>query len=215
MKKVIFILFVILGSCKEAKHTDEKDITYYNTEAIQEKNEREYLVKLKEFRDKDSGGIEPVLIPYFYDDQYYSNHNFIIDSLNYIYYFYQPRAYIPLYCGTGLDQGPFPAPFIKLYPKDIIDIPADDFETFFKSKVMDSQKTEERMYIYISSQKDSFQSAEVNQIFKKLEGDKKNRRIICRRTTQQENIVLQYKKSGEPYNPDTIKWNPDLTAILK
>lgn len=145
----------------------------------------------------------------------YSNHNFIIDSLNHIYYFYQSRAYMPVYCGTGLDQDPFPAPFINLYPKDIIHIPADDFETFFKSKVMDSLKPEELMYIYIGSQKDSFQSAEVNQIFKKLEGDEKNRRIICRRTTQQENIVLQYKKSGKPYNPDTIKWNPDLTDVPK
>lgn len=122
---------------------------------------------------------------------------------------------MPVYCGTGLDQDPFPAPFINLYPKDIIHIPADDFETFFKSKVMDSLKPEELMYIYIGSQKDSFQSAEVNQIFKKLEGDEKNRRIICRRTTQQENIVLQYKKSGKPYNPDTIKWNPDLTDVPK
>lgn len=70
MKKVIFILFVILGSCKEVKHTDEKDITYYTTEAIKEKNEKEYQVKLKEFHDKDSGSTEPVLIPYIYDDQY-------------------------------------------------------------------------------------------------------------------------------------------------
>lgn len=215
MKKIIFILFVVLGGCKEAKHTDEKDITYYTTEAIKEKNKREYQVKLKEFCDKDSGSTEPVLIPYIYDDQYYSNHNFIIDSLNRIYYFYQPRAYIPVYCGTGLDQGPFPASFISLYPKDIIDIPADDFETFFKSKVMDSLKPEEQMYIYIGSQKDSFQSAEVNQIFKKLEGNEKNRRIICRRTTQQENIVLEYKKSGKPYNPDTIKWNPELINVPK
>lgn len=205
MKKVLLILFVILGGCNEAKHTDEKDIIYYTAEAIKEKNEKEYQAKLKEFRDKDSDSIEPVLIPYIYDDQYYSNHNFIIDSLNHIYYFYQLRAYMPVYCGTGLDQGPFPAPFINLSPKDIIDIPADDFETFFKSKVMDSLKPEERIYIYIGSQKDSFQSAEVNQIFKILEDDEKNRRIICRRTTQQENIVLQYKKSGEPYNLDTIK----------
>lgn len=215
MKKVILILFVILGSCKEEKCSDEKDITYYTTEAIKEKNEKEYHVKLKEFSEKDLGGTEPVLIPYIYDNQYYSNHNFIIDSLNHVYYFYQPRAYMPVYCGTGLDQGPFPAPFIKLYPKDIIDIPANDFETFFKSKVMDSLKPEERMYIYIGSQKDSFQSAEVNQIFKKLESDEKNRRIICRRTTQQENIVLEYKKSCKPYNPDTIKWNPELTNVPK
>ncbi|MUV03906.1 hypothetical protein GN157_09325 [Flavobacterium rakeshii] len=215
MKVIYIVLLFFFISCKENKPTETDKTTYYTTEAIKEKNEKEYQVKLKEFDDKDSGSTEPVLIPYIYDDQYYSNHNFIIDSLNHIYYFYQSRAYMPVYCGTGLDQGPYPAPFINLYPKDIIDIPVDDFETFFKSKVMDSLKPEERMYIYIGSQKDSFQSAEVNQIFKKLEGDEKNRRIICRRTTEEENIVLQYKKSGKPYNPDTIKWNPDLTDVPK
>ncbi|WP_417356287.1 hypothetical protein [Flavobacterium sp.] len=214
MKKIIFILFVILGSCKEAKHTDEKDITYYTTEAIQEKNEREYLVKLKEFRDKDSGGIEPVLIPYFYDDQFYSNHNFIIDSLNNIYYHYRLESYISVICATGLAEGPFPAPYIQLQPERIIDV-TDNIETFLKSRVMDSIKNEEETYIFIGSQKDSFQSPAVDQLFLNFNPDYRNRFILCRRTTEEENIVLQYKKSGEPYNPDTIKWNPDLTAIPK
>ncbi|MFL9838760.1 hypothetical protein ABS768_14720 [Flavobacterium sp. ST-75] len=214
MKKIIFILFVILGSCKEAKHTDEKDVTYYTTEAIQEKNEREYLVKLKEFRDKDSGGIEPVLIPYFYDDQFYSNHNFIIDSLNNIYYHYRLESYISVICATGLAEGPFPAPYIQLQPERIIDV-TDNIETFLKSRVMDSIKNEEETYIFIGSQKDSFQSPAIDKLFLNFNPDYRNRFILCRRTTEEENIVLQYKKSGEPYNPDTIKWNPDLTAIQK
>src|SRR5690606_1517984 len=114
MKKLLFIGALLIISCKESNTPVDDSHTYYTTEILREKRETEYKLKLKKFLKKDSNVTEPVLVPYIYDDQYYSNDNFIVDSLNQIYYFYYPNTYQPDFCGTGLDKGPFPAPLIKI-----------------------------------------------------------------------------------------------------
>ena len=215
MKKLLIIGVLLIISCKDSNTPIDNGKMYYTVEALREKRENEYKIQLKEFYEKDSTGNKPLLIPYFYDDQYYSNHNFIIDSLNHIYYFYYPLAYLPNFCGTGLDQEPFPAPLIKIYPEDIINVTDGDFETFFKLRVLDSINTDELTIIYISSQKDSFKSPQVDKIFNQIETHKNNFRIIFRKITEEENNVLQYKKSNKPYHPELIKWDTRKTTFNK
>ncbi|WP_417352678.1 hypothetical protein [Flavobacterium alkalisoli] len=212
MKKLLFIGVLLIISCKESNSPVDNGTMYYTTEGLRIKRENDYKQQLREFREKDSTYTEPALVPYFYDDQFYSNHNFIIDSLNHIYYHYWPESYTSVICATGLAEGPFPAPYIQLQPEKIIDV-TDNIEAFLKSRVMDSIKNEEETFIFIGSQKDSFQSPAIDKLFLNFNPDYRDRFILCRRTTEEENIALEYKKSNKPYDPDKIKWDSTRTDI--
>ncbi|RYJ42519.1 hypothetical protein [Flavobacterium beibuense] len=213
MKKLLFIGVLFIISCKESTAPVDNSTMYYTIEAQRQLYEIEYKKNAKKLHEKDSSADIIPTIPLIYDNQYYSNYNFIIDSLNHIYYFYHSRAYEPVFCGTGMEFGPFPAPYIKLYPKDIIHIPDSDFETFFRSRVMDSIKPKESILIYIGSQKDSFKSPQIDKLYNIFNTDHYYRAIVCRKTTEQEDVLLQYKKSGKYYNPDEIKWDSTKTDI--
>ena len=192
MKKGM-LLFAILAfiSCKK----QDKGIPFYTMEARKEKN-------------ISSNDILPPPPPFFLEN-YYSKHNIVIDSLGDLYYFKHKK--IAWVCGTGYDSDTtYPAMFISLSPKDLTLIPKNEIDNFLRLNITDSLKPDDKMYIMVGSARDSFYSPELSKIA--LTIDKyKDGRIIIRKTTQEEEIVLDYKKKKLPYNPNLINWDSTRT----
>lgn len=168
----------------------------------------------KERREKfvlsDSSAELPPPPPPLFFESYYSKHNIVIDSLGCLYYFmHKDRGGV---CGTGFDHDSiYPASFISLSPKDLILIPKNGIDKFIWSNITDSLKLDSPVYVMVGSARDSFYSPELSKIALAIEN--KSGHIILRRTTQEEEVVLDHKKKGIPYNPKLIIWNPEKTVF--
>ncbi|KFF16228.1 hypothetical protein [Flavobacterium hydatis] len=134
----------------------------------------------------------------------YGTNTFIIDTDSKIYYF--QRNSIGMICGTETaDTIPH---FINLQPKDLIEIPNKNIYDFIKL----NYKDDFRNVTFIASKTDTLNSKAFFDLRKTLESSIKGRDFyLIRRTTQEEDTVLKYKKNNEYYYSDKIRW--DKTKI--
>jgi hypothetical protein len=135
----------------------------------------------------------------------YGTNTFIIDSDSTIYYFKQGD--VGHICGNS-EKGDTIPYFIDLQPKDLIQIPANSISNFIKLNYKDHF----RNMTFIASKSDTLKTKVYFDLVKALKLSLKDRDIyFMRRTTQEEDTVLKYKKNNEPYNSKDIKW--DLERI--
>ncbi len=139
---------------------------------------------------------------------YYFPSNFIIDTGGHIY-FYQQSIQNGWLCGTGInwDTPPY---FIDLKPKDIIEVPSDNLERFIKANIQYLDNYNRKFAV--ASTVDTITSVGLAKIFKVFQDTANHIKWRFRRTTQEENVVLEYKKKQERYDYEEIKW--DSTKIL-
>ena len=133
--------------------------------------------------------------------------NFIIDTSGEVY-FYERRQY-GWFCGTGFDWNT-PPEFIDLKPKDIVHVPTNSITDFIKLNVLSLDSNDRR--VAIASVKDTIQSIGLSELFTMCNEDSNKIGWIFRKTTQEENTVLKFKKLNQRYYPEDIKW--DSTKIL-
>jgi hypothetical protein len=138
---------------------------------------------------------------------YYLNCNFIIDSSGEVFFYGQP--YYSFTCVTGLDWDT-PPKFINLKPENIVHLPVKGLTDFIQLNVL-SLGFRQRL-IAVASVKDTIQSAGLSKIFAACNNNANEIRWLFRKTTQEENIVLKFKKLNLKYYPEDIKW--DSTNIL-
>jgi hypothetical protein len=131
----------------------------------------------------------------------YGTNTFIIDTNSKIYYF-QRNDNIGFICGTETaDTIPH---FINLQPKDLIEIPNKNIYDFIKL----NYKDDIRNITFIASKSDTLNSKSFFDLRKTLESFTKGRDFYhIRRTTQEEDTVLKYKKDNIYYNSEDIKWD--------
>jgi hypothetical protein len=130
----------------------------------------------------------------------YGTNTFIIDSDSKIYYF--QRNDLGFICGTETaDTIPH---FINLQPKDLIEIPNKNIYDFIKL----NYKDDIRNITFIASKTDTLKSKTFFDLRKSLESSIKGRDFYhIRRTTQEEDTVLKYKKNNIYYDSEDIKWD--------
>lgn len=133
---------------------------------------------------------------------FYSENNLIIDKDNFVYYY--QRRFIPIFCDYGMENDTLPH-FLNLQPKDLVRIPKDVVEKIITENVMSKEK--KKQILVIGSQKDTIKDLEFLKFLHQL----KVPIYLVRRTTQEEDTVLYYKKIDKYYNSDEIKW--DKTKI--
>jgi hypothetical protein len=63
---------------------------------------------------------------------------------------------------------------------------------------------------YYASQSDTIKNTAFFNLNKELNDSKSRTIYIVRKTTEEENIVLQYKQNGLPYHPEDIKWSKEF-----
>ncbi|WP_163397934.1 hypothetical protein [Flavobacterium fluviatile] len=144
----------------------------------------------------------------------YGTNTFIIDTDSKIYYF--QRNKIGRICINGrFDTIPY---FIDLQPKDLIEIPNNAISDFVKL----NYKDDFRNLTFISSKLDTLKSENYFVLVKAIESSlKENDFYFIRRTTQEEDTVLKYKKNNISYYSEEIKWDknritfPFIKPILK
>ncbi len=136
----------------------------------------------------------------------YGSNNFIIDKDTNLFYFQQPSFFI---CGTGAENDTVPR-LMEFKKEDFIQIPRNSIREFVQLNLKDG----ERNFTHIASQIDTLNFDlffDLIHAVNKPKIQKDSDSFIIRRTTQEEDTIIEYKKSGKSYYHSNIKW--DTTRI--
>lgn len=133
---------------------------------------------------------------------FYCHNQILIDKKGNLF-FYQIE-YIPRICGTTIETDTIPY-LLNLEPIDLIKLPPSNVNDFLSLNILSKEKNKQRLII--ASQNDTIKNTSILNFANKLEAYK------IRRTTQEEDTVLKYKKRNEYYNYEDIKWNEDRITL--
>ncbi|AWH85530.1 hypothetical protein HYN59_10590 [Flavobacterium album] len=189
MRHLIILFLFAIVSCQ-----NKEDI-------IVARDLQEYCIKANSESDPSIPMLEPL---------YYSHINFLIDENGSMYYY---MLNIPhgASCGYGKTSTvDFRPEFKRITPDQINYINKNHFNAIFRENV----KTQfgGRSFV-LASISDTFYSPEWSTLINSIDRDKKSRwAYTIRKMTQEEQVVLSYKKSGKKYDPETIAW--DTTKII-
>ena len=134
---------------------------------------------------------------------FYSYNNLIIDQKG-DFYFYQ-KEYTPWHCIPS-EKDTIPD-FFNIKPIEIIKVPNNSIVDFIKQNV--TNRNEMKRMLVIASQNDTIKN---NALLFYL-NENPLRSFSTRRTTQEEDTVLKYKKNNEFYNYEDIKWNQNRIIL--
>lgn len=137
---------------------------------------------------------------------YYFPSNFIVDTEGEIF-FYQQQIKLN---DDEVRNWNTPPQFINLNPNDIVQVPVNSIEEFIKLNILNKDSL--KRYVSIASEKDTINSIGLSKIIAICKDKKYSIRWKFRIATQEETIVLNYKKQKQNYYPEKVKW--DTTKIL-
>ena len=140
---------------------------------------------------------------------YYFPSNFIFDTSGQIFFYQREEG--RWFCGTGVEWNT-PPEFIDLKPRDIIQIPLDNIETFIDLNILNRDSS--ARYVAIASTADTIKSAGLSKVITIFKNKSNKIRWKFRKVTQEETVVLDYKKRQAHYYPDEIKWDSTKTRFL-
>lgn len=185
----IFIGFVI---CLLLLNCDKKE------QKIVEKNIA-YIISQEKNRQIINGStISQPPIPGFL---VYGTNTFIVDSDSKLYYF--KRGDVGHICGNWSKDDTIPY-YINLQPKDLIEIPNNSISEFVKLNYKDNF----RNLTFIASKLDTIKTKNYFDLIKAIKSSLKEKDMyFIRRTTQEEDTVLKFKKNKYKYNSNDIKWD--------
>ena len=183
MKKTIIICLTFFAACTQL--SKGKEFTFIVSSFRKPINSKEVVPPLM-----------PVYAPF----------NFIVDTGGQVYY-YQLQLGKPK-CASGNDDY-LTAPFIRLQPENIVQVPQSNLEDFIKSNILFLDK--DYKYISIASFLDTVKSSSLKELITIFSDTTYKITYSIRRTTQEEQIVLDYKKRVIYYDPNSVVW--DSTRI--
>ncbi|KAF2327059.1 MAG: hypothetical protein REI96_03175 [Flavobacterium nitrogenifigens] len=134
---------------------------------------------------------------------FYSYNNIIIDQKG-NFYFYQ-RESTPWHCIPS-EKDTIPD-FFDIKPIEITKIPNNTITDFIKQNV--TSKNEMKRILIIASQNDTIKDKTLISYLNENE----LRAFCIRRTTQEEDTVLKYKKNNEYYSYKNIKWDQNRIIL--
>jgi len=172
---LMFCLFFY--SCKKRENQQE------NTSYVISVEKRKLLNELK----KKKTPLPPA--------GFYSYNNIIIDQKG-DFYFYQ-KEYTPWHCIPF--EGDTIPDFLNINPIEIIKIPNSSIIDFINQNV--SNKDEMHRRLIVASQKDTIKNTAILSFL----NQNSLRYFGIRKTTQEEDTVLKYKKNNQYYNSESIK----------
>ena len=191
MKRIVIGIIV----CLLFANCNKKDISKRYSYIISYEDK-----KLQNYYDSLQRNSNRVALPP--NKAFYGESQLIIDK-NGDLFFYQ-KEYIRILCNYGSENDTLPH-FLDLHPKDIVKIPESSLNDFLSENILSKEK--DRQVLIIASQKDTIK----NIAFLVFLNDNKIPTYIIRRTTQEEDTVLEYKKNNKYYNSENIRW--DKTRI--
>jgi hypothetical protein len=193
MKKILagFLICLFMLSCSKKEDNQKKITTYViSYENQKHKNYSDSLLR------NNSNLIE---IP---KRGIYGESQLVIDKKGNLY-FYQ-NAYVMRMCGTRDENDTLPH-FLDLKPKDFVQIPENSLGDFISKNILTKEKN--RRILIIASQCDTIK----NISFLNFLSNNQLNAYYIRKTTQEEDTVLQYKIGDKYYDFEYVKW--DKTKI--
>lgn len=184
MKNVLVLMIVSLFlGCVKKREVESQKLYIISEE------DRMYNEKLK--KEKVSFPFIPVGVS--------GESNLIIDKYSNVFY-YQRNKKPALLCDYGRENDTIPL-FLDLQPKDLIKIPKDYIGEFINENLKDKEK--KKQILIMASQMDTIKDKQFLKFLKNIQIPI----YIIRRTTQEEDTVLNYKKKNTFYDPKEIKWD--------
>ncbi|ULQ57133.1 hypothetical protein KJS94_02840 [Flavihumibacter rivuli] len=147
----------------------------------------------------------PPLSPY----AYYGCFNFIFDSTGAIYFYqhFYDRDKKPIRVIDFDSNAPI---FINLNPDKIISIPADGVKSFVEQNVLKADAAFRS--VTVIGLTDTIKSKSLIPLMNILTDTLNDIAYLVRKTTFEENVVLDYKRKQKFYYPDKVNW--DSTKVL-
>ena len=187
------ICLLVLNCTRKANNTVVKNKPYIIS--YEDKKLQKYLDSLK----NNKGKIVP---PPSTKGFFYGESQLIIDQKGDFYYY--QKEYIQIFCSYESEKDTVPH-FLGLKPKDILKISKKHLNDFIIENIL--KKLERRQILIIASQNDTIK----NDYFLNFLKSNIIKTYHIRKTTQEEDTVLKYKKNNESYYFENIKW--DKTKI--
>lgn len=104
--------------------------------------------------------------------------------------------------------------YIGLRPEYLITVESKDFVSFLKNNNdifgIFPNKEDVRNVFYIASETDTIKNAALLDLYESLNKEKSHSSWRLRLTTEEENIILKFKRSGEEYDPELINWSSNF-----
>ncbi|WP_433834925.1 hypothetical protein [Flavobacterium anhuiense] len=185
------ICFFLLNCIKKEEKVIEKNKSYI----ISYENK-----KFKKYSDSLQKNSDRVIFSSI--KGFYCQNQLLIDKKGNLF-FYQIE-YIPRICSSsrGVESIPY---LSNIVPIDLIQIPQSSLNDFLSLNILSKKKNEQRLII--ASQNDTIKNMSIFSFINKLEAYK------IRRTTQEEDTILKYKKNNEFYNYEDIKWDQNRITL--
>lgn len=153
-----------------------------------------------------SAKVPPPLTPH--NLKWYSDVVFILDSSK-VYAYQTERTH------TGLSNDvDFEYPnYIGLNPEYLLTIDSENFVSFLENNndifgIFPDNSVQP--IIYLASQTDTVKNIALTKLWEKLKDSKSRTIFSVRRTTEEENIVLSYKKNNKELLPERVKWSSNF-----
>jgi hypothetical protein len=151
----------------------------------------------------------PPLNPY----KWYSDVVFIFDSHNKVYIYQTEKEFHP-------DNNPkfsldveYPN-FINLKPEHLITFESKDFINFIKNNddIFGLKPNENNpfRFLYMASETDTIKNEALYDFTNLISKPRSRISYILRRTTEEENIVLKYKRNLKEFAPENISWSKNF-----
>jgi hypothetical protein len=132
----------------------------------------------------------------------YAPFNFILDTSGQVYY-YQLQFGKPK-CASVNDDDLTP-PFIGLKPENIVQVSQSNLADFVSNNILYPKK--DYKYVSIACLVDTVKSNALKKLIDIFKDRTHKTTYSIRRITQEERIVLDYKKRQIHYDPDSIAWD--------
>lgn len=179
---ILFIVLFSVASCTKKEASKEELKPYIISE-----KEREIKAKTRE------GNFLPP------PKGYYGEFQLVIDARdNFHCYQREDQSYV---WNCVIDKNDTLPEFLNIQPKDLLHLNSKNITEIINENVM--SKPKKRQILVIASQKDTIQNTSLINYLKTT----KIPIYIIRRTTQEEDTVLHYKKENKYYFPEDIKWD--------
>jgi hypothetical protein len=189
-----FIICLLLSNCtKKVNKSVVKNKPYIISNEIK---------KLQKYTDSLKDNKSKIVPPPSTKGFFYGESQLVIDQKGDFYYY--QKEYIQIFCSYGSEKDTIPH-FLGLKPKDIIKIPPKSLNDFISENIL--TKDQRRQILIIASQSDTIK----NDYFLNFLKSSIIQMYHIRKTTQEEDSVLKYKKNKGFYDFENIKW--DKTKI--
>lgn len=165
-----------------------------------------YIISKKDSINRifnDTNKIPPPIIPQ--EHKWYTDLVFIMDSSEKVYV-YQTETKL------ANKDAHFDYPnYIGLKPEYLVTLNSKDFVNFLKNNndifgVFPNAKNFGNVF-YIASESDTIKNQALSNLWKALDSTKSRSISLVRKTTEEENVVLHFKRNNIEYEPKGINWS--------